>query len=251
MIDKLLIAEKAVEKAMEVAAFFLNDPQVLSSDLKDIKTLADLKMNEAILSELRPSGLSILSEETDFTDNDLPEECWIVDPLDGTYNFSRKYPCAGISVGFVINENPVVGVVRDIFNNTIYSSGLDQGATKNGKKINVSNVSELKDSILATGFPSGASYETNDLLAFVRNVQEFKKIRAIGSASIMLCYVAEGVFDVYYEKDIYLWDVIAGLSIVKEAGGQFFMRRTEKDFKYEVLASNDILFKKAKSLLIK
>jgi myo-inositol-1(or 4)-monophosphatase len=67
----------------------------------------------------------------------------------------------------------------------------------------------------------------------------------------MLCHVANGIFDVYYEKDIYIWDVAAGLSLVEEAGGQFFLRRTPGTFKYEVLASNKALFQKAKSLLIK
>ena len=251
MINKLRIAEKAAEKAMEVASFFLNDPQVLSSGLKDIKTLADLKMNEQILHELEPTGISILSEETDFLEDELPDECWIVDPLDGTYNFSRKYLCAGISIGLLKDSIPVLGVIKDIFNNITYSCAIGHGAMKNGKKIEVSKITELKDAILATGFPSGANYETNDLLKFVKSVQEFKKIRAIGSASMMLSHVAEGVFDVYYEKDIYLWDVAAGLSLVKEAGGQFLMKRTGKTFRYEVLASNNFLFDKAKSLLVK
>lgn len=251
MIKRLQIAEKAAEKAMEVALYFLNDAGVLKSEIKDIKTLADLRMNESILKELEFTQIPILSEETDFSKNEIPEQCWIVDPLDGTFNFSRKYPCAGISIGFLEHGNPVLGVVKDIFNNITYSCVHGEGAKKNEIKMEVSKTAELKDAILATGFPSGASYETNDLLQLVKNIQEFKKIRAIGAASIMLCYVADGIFDAYYEKDIYIWDVAAGLSLVEEAGGQFFIRRTPGTFKYEVLASNKVIFHKAKSLLIK
>ena len=103
---------------------------------------------------------------------------------------------------------------------------------------------------MATGFPSDANYDSENLLNLVNNIQNFKKIRAIGSASLMLAYVAEGVFDVYYEKDIFLWDVASGLSLVKEAGGMIYYKKTT-GFKYEVLASNKLLFNKAKELLIK
>jgi myo-inositol-1(or 4)-monophosphatase len=247
----LPIAEKAANKALQIALSFLNDPGIIKNDFKDIKTIADLRMNECILEELELTQIPILSEESEFLSNKIPEECWIVDPLDGTYNFSRRYPCAGISIAYIKHGLPVLGVVKDIFNNITYSSLLEKGARKNEVEMEVSKTDDLKDAILATGFPSGASYETNNLLDFVRNIQEFKKIRAIGSASLMLSSVADGIFDVYYEKDIYLWDVAAGLSLVEEAGGQFMLRKTTGIFKCEVLASNKILFEKAKALLIK
>ena len=219
----LSIAEKAAEKALKVSSSFLNDPGILKSDFKDIKTIADQKMNECILKELGSTNIRVLSEEKEFPTNEIPPQCWIVDPLDGTYNFSRKYPCAGISISLFENGAPVLGVVKDIFNNLTYTSLAKKGAYKNKEKMSVSNTSVINDAILATGFPSGASYDTNDLLDFVRNIQEFKKIRAIGSASMMLSHVADGIFDVYYEKDIYLWDVAAGLSLVKEARGEVYV----------------------------
>ena len=142
-----------------------------------------------------------------------------------------------------------LGVVRDIFNNDCYSCIYNHGAYLNNVQIRVSEISQLSNSILATGFPSGSNFSTESLLSIVKNIQIFKKIRTIGSASIMLSNVANGIFDVYYEKDIYLWDVAAGLALVEEAGGVYDLRKTEGGLKYEVLASNKKIFKAAKTVL--
>jgi myo-inositol-1(or 4)-monophosphatase len=244
------IAERAAERALSVASGFLINPCVLSDDFKDIKTKADLAMNEAIISELRQTNIAILSEETEFHSESLPEMCWVIDPLDGTYNFARKFPFSGISIALLENNTPIIGIVVDVFGRHTFSSGKGIGADKNGSKINVSKTDRIKNATLTTGFPSGTSYETDHLLNFVHSIQEFKKVRALGAASLMLSLVAEGIFDVYYEKDIYLWDVAAGLSLVKEAGGEYFLRKTNGSFQYEVLASNAIVFKEAMGLLI-
>lgn len=245
------IAERAAERALSVVSGFLNNPYILSNDFKDIKTKADIAMNEVILSELRQTNIAILSEETDFHSKILPEMCWVIDPLDGTYNFTRKFPFSGISIALLENNIPIIGVVVDIFGRQTFSSAMGIGTDKNGSKINVSKTDRLNNATLTTGFPSGASYETDHLINFVHSVQAFKKVRALGAASLMLSLVAEGIFDVYYEKDIYLWDVAAGLSLVKEAGGQYFLRKTIGSFQYEVLASNANVFEEAKALLIR
>ncbi len=250
MINKLSIAKNAAVKAKEIAMSFINDAGILKNDFKDIKTLADMRMNECILDELKPTEISIISEEIESHTSKIPAECWVIDPLDGTFNFSRKYPCASISISLLVNSVPSLGVVKDVFNDITYSSLSEKGAYRNNEKMRVSNIESINDAILATGFPSGANYETDTLLSFIQNIQKFKKIRALGSASLMLAYVAEGVFDVYYEKDIFLWDVASGLSLVKEAGGMIFFKKTD-GFKYEVLASNKFIFNKAKELLIK
>lgn len=246
----LHIAENAAIEAMKVAVSFLNDAQVLSSDFKDIKTIADLRINDCIIKQLDSTNIPVLTEEANFPYKEIPDLCWIVDPLDGTYNFSRKFPYAGISICLWENNSPIIGIVKDIFNNITYSSQYGQGSWLNNKIIRVSNINEVKDAVLATGFPSGANYATNDLMAFVKNIQEFKKIRSIGAASLMLSYVASGVFDVYCENDIYIWDVAAGLSLVKNAGGEFFFRKTPGTYKCQVLATNANIFEKAKSILL-
>lgn len=244
----LAIAERAAFEARIIATDYMGDAKILSSVFKDIKTQADLQMNDCIIEHLQSTNIPIISEELENGQNNLPNQCWIIDPLDGTYNFSRGYHCAGISIGLWENNTPVLGVVMDIFTNATYSSSLNNGSHQDGLVIKVSEVLHVKDAILATGFPSGASYQTNNLMAFVKNVQSFKKVRAIGSASLMLSYVSLGIFDAYYENDIYLWDVAAGLALVKEAGGQIYYRQ-KSGMKYEVLATNSNIFDEAKSLL--
>jgi myo-inositol-1(or 4)-monophosphatase len=243
----LEVALNAANKAKIIAYKYRLDSKIISSEFKDIKTLVDIEMNETIISYLKSTGIPILSEESEKIEQS--DIFWIVDPLDGTLNFTRGYGCFSISISLWKGQNPELGVVYDIFNNRVYKSINHLGAKLDKLNILVSKTSRIQDAILATGFPSGADYQTNILLSIVKKIQVFKKIRAIGSASIMLSYVASGVFDVYYEKDIYLWDVAAGLSLVKEAGGKYFMRATDKAHKFEVLASNKILFEECKSIL--
>ena len=244
------IAVNTSNKAYLIALKFISDAVVLSSKNKDIKTLADEEINQCILNELKSTGIPLISEEINNQNTDIYKQCWIIDPLDGTLNFSRQFPCSSISIALWDNALPTLGLVKNIFDDSLYTSYINKGTKKNNHYVNVSQISDISNAVLATGFPSGANYESENLISFVKNVQKFKKIRAIGSASLMLAYVAEGVFDVYYEKDIFLWDVASGLSLVKEAGGMIFFKKTD-GFKYEVLASNKLIFSKAKELLIK
>ena len=244
------IAVNTSNKAYLIALKFISDAVVLSSKNKDIKTLADEEINQCILNELKSTGIPLISEEINNQNTDIYKQCWIIDPLDGTLNFSRQFPCSSISIALWDNALPTLGLVKNIFDDSLYTSYINKGTKKNNHYVNVSQISDISNAVLATGFPSGANYESENLISFVKNVQKFKKIRAIGSASLMLAYVAEGVFDVYYEKDIFLWDVASGLSLVKEAGGMIFFKKT-KGFKYEVLASNKLIFNEAKELLIK
>ena len=210
-----------------------------ASDGKDIKLKADIEAEEIIKNHIsNESNFPMLGEETGKSVEDLGRSFWVIDPLDGTYNFTRKFPFSGISIALLENNIPILGVVIDIFGKHSFSSAMGIGSHKNGDKIAVSSTDRLLNATLTTGFPSGATYETDYLLSFVKSVQEFKKVRALGAASLMLSLVAEGTFDVYYEKDIYLWDVAAGLSLIKEAGGAYVLRKTAGRFQYEVLASN-------------
>ena len=244
------IAENTSKKAYIIAKKFISDAVVLSNNNKDIKTLADEEINQCIINELKSTNIPIISEEINNQNINISNQCWIIDPLDGTLNFSRHFPYSSISIALWDNAMPTLGLVKSIFEDSLYTSYINKGTKKNNHYVKVSQISNISNAVLATGFPSGANYESENLLSFVKNIQKFKKIRAIGSASLMLAYVAEGVFDVYYEKDIFLWDVAAGLSLVKEAGGVIFYKKTI-GFKYEVLASNKLIFNKAKELLIK
>lgn len=223
---------------------YLSDAHVTDNSGKDIKTRADVAAQELIIKQLQPSGIPVLAEEGAKTSTrgvSIDHPTWLVDPLDGTLNFTRGFAMAAVSIALWDKGEPVLGVIHDIRHGHIYAGEVGVGAWLNGQPMQVSSVSTVSNAILATGFPSGRSYDTESLLSFVMSVQAYKKIRMLGSAALMLAQVAAGHFDVYEEDDIYLWDVAAGLALVRASGGDFSMIPGSGDFKYRVRASNGIL----------
>jgi myo-inositol-1(or 4)-monophosphatase len=239
------IALEAANIGFEIASNYMNNAVIVSSKEKDIKTFADVAVNEAILKVLNKSDIPVFSEEIATSHYHLPTLCWIIDPLDGTYNFSIGFPFTSISICLWKNEEPIIGVVKNIFNGATYKTEAKGGILSDGRQVKVSEVDTMKNATLATGFPSGTDYSTEHLLEVLSYIQKFKKVRAIGSASLMISNVALGIFDAYYEKDIYLWDVAAGLALIKEAGGKYLLRREPDSFKCEVLATNALIFEEA------
>ncbi|MEX0383153.1 inositol monophosphatase family protein [Spiribacter sp. 1M153] len=217
---------------------FLEDAQVTDDRDKDIKTQADVAAQALIISHLEPTGIPVLAEEADVKEVDLAHPVWLVDPLDGTLNFTRGFAMAAISIALWDKGQPVFGVVQDIFNGQGYTGVVDEGAWCDDQPLGVSTVDAVDQAILATGFPSGRQYDTESLFGFVQSVQSYKKVRMLGSAALMLTQVAAGHFDVYEEEDIYIWDVAAGLALVRAAGGQFTMAPGSGPFKYRVKATN-------------
>ena len=223
---------------------YLRDARVTDDRDKDIKTQADVAAQALILSHLAPMGIPILAEEGDAKsfvleqDLNLDRPLWLVDPLDGTLNFTRGFEMAAVSIAFWDKGEPVLGVVHHIHHDRPYSGVVGEGAWCDEQPISVSDTADIARAILATGFPSGRSYDTDSLLGFVHSVQSYKKVRMLGSAALMLAQVAAGHFDAYEEEDIYLWDVAAGLALVCAAGGQFSMTPGSGPFKYHVRATN-------------
>ena len=217
---------------------YLPDAQVINDREKDIKTEADLAAQALILSQLERSGIPVLAEEDDSKTAGMDQPLWIVDPLDGTLNFTRGFEMAAVSISLWANSEPVLGVVHHIHHNRSYSGVVGECARCDGRPIRVSDTADIRRAILATGFPSGRSYDTDSLLGFISSVQSYKKVRMLGSAALMLAQVAAGHFDAYEEEDIYIWDVAAGLALVSAAGGQFRMTPGSGPFKYQVRASN-------------
>jgi len=242
MNDHLSVARCAAAFAAELLrSDFLTDANVTDAQGKDIKTKADVAAQEHIIEVLRSTGIPMLAEEGDQHAVDMSHLVWIVDPLDGTLNFSRGFAMAAVSIALWDGGIPVLGVVHDIFNGHIYSGKVGQGAWFDAQTMCVSTVANVAQAVLATGFPSGRSYNTDSLLRFVRSVQDYKKVRMLGSAALMLAQVAAGRFEVYEEEDIYLWDVAAGLALVQAAGGRFEMRPGSGPYKYSIRATNGCL----------
>jgi myo-inositol-1(or 4)-monophosphatase len=102
----------------------------------------------------------------------------------------------------------------------------------------VSETSGYGSASLATGFPSARDYSDTSLADSIRKVQQFKKIRMIGSAALSIAHVANGCVDAYFEEDIWIWDVAAGLALVKAAGGDFTVSEIKDTWQLDVFASN-------------
>lgn len=195
--------------------------QINSSVNKDIKLEADVaseKLIAKILSE--GSSFNILSEESGLIKNDNAQDYrWIVDPLDGSLNYSRNIDLYAISIGLWQSNNPVLGVVYDFLHDKLYTGIVNHQATCNNNVIKVSTIKEKKQSVLATGFPVYTSFDRTSLDGFITNIQDFKKIRLFGSAALSLIHVAKGSIEAYSENNIAIWDVAAGLAILLAAGG--------------------------------
>jgi myo-inositol-1(or 4)-monophosphatase len=242
MSELLSVARQAASEAAELLrSRFAGDAKIADNRGKDIKTLADVAAQNRIVEILGPTGIPVLAEEAVHEAVNLDSRVWLVDPLDGTLNFARGFPIAMVSIAVWQGGEPVLGVVHDIFNEQVYSGLAGQGAWLDEKPIRVSSVGSKGQAVLATGFPSGRNYDTDSLLAFVHSIQNYKKIRMLGSAAFMLAQVAAGRFDVYEEEDIYLWDVAAGLALVVAAGGSFRMQPGSGPYKYHVRASNGLV----------
>jgi myo-inositol-1(or 4)-monophosphatase len=237
--DHLTVARKtAAEAASLLRRDYLRDAQITDDHGKDIKTHADVAAQDLILSRLEATCIPVLAEESDSKEVNLDSTLWLVDPLDGTLNFSRGFEMAAVSIALWDNGEPVLGVVHHIHHDRCYFGVVGESAWCDDRPLRVSDTADIQHAILATGFPSGRSYGTDSLLSFVHSVKSFKKVRMLGSAALMLAQVAAGHFDVYEEEDIYLWDVAAGLALVISAGGQFSMTPGSGAFQYHVRSHN-------------
>lgn len=217
--------QTAIDIAKKAGVFLFNtmhgEIKVNSSIEKDIKLQADVASEKLIIDLLSESSpYNILSEESGFIKrNDASSYRWIVDPLDGSLNFSRGIDLFAISIGLWDGNIPVLGVVYDFLHNKLYAGIVNDKATCNNDTIRVSSISEKKNSILATGFPVYTSFEKSSLETFINSLQDFKKVRLFGSAALSIIHVAKGSIEAYTENNIAIWDVAAGLSILLAAGG--------------------------------
>lgn len=145
---------------------------------------------------------------------------WILDPLDGTTNYIHRFPIFCISLGFEMRGQIQVAVIDVPMLKETYTAIRDQGAFVNGRRLSASKTTELKKSLLATGFV--AEHEnviSEQLRIFESLVRKCRGVRRPGAAAYDLCQVARGVFDGYWERNIQPWDSAAGILLVEEAGG--------------------------------
>ena len=208
----------------------------------DLVTDVDRRCQEAIVAILQAAtpSLPILAEEVAAASR-LPDDGWIVDPLDGTTNYAHGYPAFCTSLALRLRGRLELGVVYEPLRDELFEARRGRGATLNGQPISVSETTELDQSLLATGFPYDRleQPETN-LDRFCVMTLRTRGVRRGGSAALDLCYTACGRLDGFWETRLFPWDVCAGALLVLEAGGRVTGLRGE-DYDWsgrDTLASN-------------
>lgn len=169
------------------------------------------------LKEILPEAGFIVEEGTA---TEQKEYNWVVDPLDGTTNFSHGLPVFSISIGLCKGEEHLLGVVYEINKDECFYATKGGGAFLNGKKIHISDAKKLDECLLATGFPYYMFDKLDTYFDIMKDfIQHSQGLRRFGSAAVDLCYVASGRFDGYFEFNLNPYDVAGGIIIVQEAGG--------------------------------
>ncbi len=145
---------------------------------------------------------------------------WVVDPIDGTTNYVRGIPVFAVSIGLVVDNEPVVGVIYNPLSAELFAACKGGGATLNGEPIHVSPINQLGKALVGSGFPYDAwTSERDNLSQWGRAVKNTFAVYCTGVAALGLCDVAAGRIDGYWELHLHPWDIDAGACIVREAGG--------------------------------
>ena len=201
---------RASEKASKILIRDFGEIEKLQVSKKgpaDFVTNADLKAEKIILEELKNArpNYSIISEESGIEKNKDKNNTWIIDPIDGTINFLHGIPHFAISIALKSKDEIVSGLIFDPIKNEMFFAEKNNGAFFNNQRIRVSKKNQINDCLFVTG---GKIKNKLDL-----------PFRKTGSAALDMAYVAAGRFDGYFQYDLNLWDIAAGIVIVKEAGG--------------------------------
>src|SRR6202041_1538402 len=192
----------------------------------DLVTAAD-RASEALIRERIQQqfpGHDVLGEEQGLNDQGSDYR-WYVDPLDGTTNFAHGYPVFCVSRALEYRESQkqaqrIAGVVYDPTRDELFSAEQGKGAHLNGQPIRVSQATELKQCLVATGFPSHKRHKNPNIFFYHQITLRTHGVRRAGSAALDLCNVASGRFDGFWEFNLNPWDTAAGVLIVEEAGGK-------------------------------
>ncbi len=208
--SNLNVMIKACEKASKILIRDFGEIEKLQVSKKgpsDFVTNSDLKTEKIIIEELKKArpNFSIISEENGIQDNKDKNNTWIIDPIDGTINFLHGVPHFAISIALKSNNEIISGLIFDPIKDEIFYAEKNNGAFFNNQRIRVSKKNKIDNCLFATG---GKIQKELDL-----------PYRKTGSAALDMAYVASGRYDGFFQKELNLWDIAAGIIIVKEAGG--------------------------------
>ena len=206
----LNIMIKAAEKASKILIRDfgeIENLQVSKKGPKDFVTNSDFKTEKIIIDELKKAKpqYSILSEEYGVENNKDKNNFWIIDPIDGTVNFLHGIPHFAISIALKSENEIVSGIIFDPIKNEMFYAEKNNGAFFNNHRVRVSKKNELDNCLFVTGGKIKKDYNI--------------PYRKSGCAALDMAYVAAGRYDGYFQNDLNLWDIAAGILLVEEAGG--------------------------------
>ena len=206
----LNIMIKASEKASKILIRDFGEIEKLQVSKKgpaDFVTNSDLKAEKIIIEELKKAkpNYSIISEENGTENNKDKNNTWIIDPIDGTVNFLHGVPHFAISVALKSNDEIISGLIFDPIKNEMFYAEKNEGAFFNNHRIRVSKKNKINDCLFVTG---GKIDNEPDL-----------PYRKSGCAALDMAYVAAGRYDGYFQNNLNLWDIAAGIILIQEAGG--------------------------------
>ena len=229
----LNIMIKSCEKASKILIRDFGEVEKLQISPKgpfDFVSNADTKAEKIIINELENSkrNYSIISEENGIKIKKDKKNIWIIDPIDGTTNFLHGVPHFAISIALQSNDEIVSGVIYDPIKDEMFYAEKNSGAYFNNKRIRVSKKKKIDSCLFATGGIDSEKNKTKNKI----------NIRKSGSAALDMAYVASGRFDGYFQKNLHIWDIAAGIVMVKEAGGQVNTIDLNKKNNIDIIASS-------------
>ena len=243
------LTKKIIESASNLVLKKIKKEFIISykKGIHNLVTNVDKEVEEYITKEITSHfpNHTIIAEESGIKKGDL-NNIWFIDPIDGTTNFAHKYPFFCISIAYSEKNEIKFGLIKNPITGELFSGIRGKGAQLNGKKIKVSKIKRLEQSLLTTGFPHDKKKS---------NVENFKKfetltilsqgVRRDGAAALDLCYVACGRVDGFWETKLNPWDVAAGILIVEEAGGRITNFKGEQFnvFTDKIVATNGLVHK--------
>ena len=234
----LNIILKACEKASKVLIRDfgeLENLQVSKKGPRDFVTNSDRKVEKVLINELSKKNFSIISEECGIKYRNDKDNFWIIDPIDGTTNFLHGIPHFCISVAY-LNKNEIVsGVIYDPIKNEIFYAEKNSGAYFNNQRIRVSKKNNLEECLFATNLYGTKNTNLN--------------LRISGCAALDLAYVASGRYDGFFQNDLNIWDIAAGILIVSEAGGVISPIDVKKMKNHNIRASSEIISNNLSNLI--
>jgi myo-inositol-1(or 4)-monophosphatase len=229
---------KACEKASKILIRDfgeIENLQVSKKGPRDFVTNADKKVEKILINELSKKKFSIICEESGTIIKEDKNNFWIIDPIDGTTNFLHGIPHFCISLAYIYKDEIISGIIFDPIKNEMFYAEKNSGAFYNNQRIRVSKKNKFEDCLFGSNLEGVSNINLN--------------LRVSGSAALDLAYVAAGRLDGFYQKKLNIWDIAAGIIIIRESGGEISPIDTSKIKNHSIIASSETIYNELKNLL--